>query len=200
MDERGYKDNIRNIILDMLQKELDSYVSHKGIQKYFDGNVDKIIIENIQKFKQGTGINRNYLRILKKGSEKDSIGSIARLIKSEEVFRNKNELIKLARYLGIQINKKHSYNQILRRVSSHIYSNRNEYSKKYVFYKRGEEEYILEPEKMKVELVESYRSKATNDMRSIAKLLNVKVDEEENAEDIRRKVINHIIKEKISKK
>ena len=37
-------------------------------------------------------------------------------------------------------------------------------------------------------------------MRSIARLLNIKVDEEDGAEDIRKKVINYIIKEKVVKK
>ena len=37
-------------------------------------------------------------------------------------------------------------------------------------------------------------------MKSIAKLLNINVDDEDCAEDIRRKVINYIMREKITKK
>ena len=37
-------------------------------------------------------------------------------------------------------------------------------------------------------------------MRSIARLLDISVDDEDRAEDIRKKVINYIIKEKIAKK
>ena len=37
-------------------------------------------------------------------------------------------------------------------------------------------------------------------MKSIAKLLNINVKEEDSAEDIRKKVINYIIKEKVAKK
>ena len=37
-------------------------------------------------------------------------------------------------------------------------------------------------------------------MKSIAKLLEISVDDEDNAEDIRRKVINYIMKEKLNKK
>jgi hypothetical protein len=200
MDERGYKENLRNMILDMAQKELDSNVSQKGVQKYFEGNVDKIISENIKKVTQGIGVNKTYLRVLKKGAYQESISSVAKTIKSEEIFKSKNELVKFARYLGINVNIKSSYNQMLRKVSTHIYSNRNEYSKKYFSYKRGENEYILEPEKIKSDLIESYKSKARNDMRSIAKLLDIKITDEDGAEDIRRKVINYIMKEKISKK
>ena len=200
MDERGYKENLRKMILDMAQKELDNYASQKGVQKYFEGNVDKIISENIKKVTQGIGVNKNYLRVLKKGAYQESISSVAKTIKSEEIFKSKNELVKFARYLGINVNIKNSYNQMLRKVSTYIYSNRNEYSKKYFSYKRGEDEYILEPEKIKSDLIESYKSKARNDMRSIAKLLDIKTTDEDGAEDIRRKVINYIMKEKISKK
>ncbi|MBO3445687.1 hypothetical protein [Clostridium sp. CCUG 7971] len=199
MDERGYKDNLRKLILDMAQKELDSYVSQKGVQKYFDGNVDKIINENIKKFNQGIGANRVYSKVLKNGANQENISSVARYIKAEELFKSKNELVKFAKHLGINVNMKSSYNQILRKVSNHIYSNRNSYSKRYVSYKRGEEEYILEPEKIKTDLIESYKSKTRNDMRSIAKLLNINVEEDDGAEDIRKKVINYIMKEKLSK-
>ena len=68
---------------------------------------------------------------------------------------------------------------------------------KIFFIQRGDEEYILEPEKIKEDLIESYKSKARNDMKSIAKLLEISVDDEDNAEDIRRKVINYIMKEKL---
>ncbi|HSQ89218.1 hypothetical protein [Romboutsia sp.] len=200
MDERGYKENLRIMILDMAQKELDSYVSQKGVQKYLEGNVDKIINENIKKINQGIGVNKKYLEILKKGACQENISSIARTIKSEEVFKSKNELVKFARYLGINANMKNSYNQTLRKLSTHIYSNRNEYSKKYFSYKRGEDEYILEPEKIKTDLIESYKSKTRNDMRSIARLLDIKVEDEDGAEDIRKKVINYIMKEKLAKK
>lgn len=199
MDERGYKDNLRKLILDMAQKELDSYVSQKGVQKYFEGNVDKIINENIKKFNQGIGVNRVYSRILKNGANQENISSIARFIKGEELFKSKNELVKFAKHLGINVNMKSSYNHILRKVSNHIYSNRNSYIKRYVSYKRGNEEYILEPEKIKTDLIESYKSKTRNDMRSIAKLLNINVEEDDGAEDIRKKVINYIMKEKLSK-
>ena len=36
-------------------------------------------------------------------------------------------------------------------------------------------------------------------MKSIAKLLDVEIDEDEGAEDIRKKIINNIIKQKLKK-
>ncbi|MGL5316269.1 MAG: hypothetical protein ACRC92_23645 [Peptostreptococcaceae bacterium] len=200
MDERNYKDDLRRIILDMAQKELDNYVSQKGVKKYFEGNVDKVINENIKKINQGIGINRVYSSVLTKGANQDTLSSVAKIIKGEETFKSKNELVKFARHLGINVNMKNSYNQILRKVSSHIYSNRQSYNKKYFSYKRGAEEYILEPEKIKTDLVESYKSKTRNDMRSVARLLEINVEDEESAEEIRKKVINYIMKEKIAKK
>lgn len=200
MDERNYKDDLRRIILDMAQKELDNYVSQKGVKKYFEGNVDKVINENIKKINQGIGINRAYSSVLTKGANQDTLSSVAKIIRSEEIFKSKNELVKFARYLGINVNMKNSYNQILRKVSSHIYSNKQSYNKKYYSYKRGSEEYILELEKIKTDLVESYKSKTRNDMRSVARLLEINVEDEDSAEEIRKKVINYIMKEKIAKK
>ncbi|WP_270941422.1 hypothetical protein [Romboutsia lituseburensis] len=200
MDERGYKENLRRMILEMAQKELESYVSQKGVQKYFEGNVDKIINENIKKVSQGIGNNKTYLRVLKKGSHQENASSVLKVIKSEDLFKSKNELIKFAKHLGINANMKSSYNHTLRKVANHIYSNKDEYSKRYFSYKRGSDEYILEPEKIKTDLIESYRSKTRNDMRSIARLLDLKVEDDDSAEEIRKKVINYIMKEKLVKK
>ncbi|RDY29621.1 hypothetical protein CHL78_000170 [Romboutsia weinsteinii] len=200
MEPRGYKEDLRKMILDMAHKELENYVSQKGAHKYFEGNIDKVINENIKRTNKGIGVNSVYSRILKSSSYQENISSIAKTIRQEEIFKSKNELVKFARHLGINANMKSSYNQILRKVSSHIYSNRNNYSRKYVSYKRGKDEYILEPDKIKDELIESYRSKTREDMRSIARLLDISVDDEDRAEDIRKKVINYIIKEKIAKK
>lgn len=200
MEERKYKDDLKMIILDMAQRELDNYEASKAIKKYFEGNLDKIINENIKKLNQGIGINKVYSKVLIRSSKQENMSSIAKIIKQEEKFKSKNELVKFAKYLGINANMKNSYNQILRKVSSHIYTNREHYNKKYFYYKRGEEEFILEPEKIKSDLLESYKSKTKNDMRSIARLLEINIDDEDNAEEIRKKVINYIIKEKIAKR
>lgn len=199
MDERGIKKELRDLILDMAQKELDNYVSQKGIKKYFEGNIDKIINENMKKFSQSIEINKVYLRVLKRSSNQDNASLIARVVKNEDTFKTKNELVKFARYLGLNVNIKQSYNQILRKIANHIYLNKNIYSSKYISYKRGDKEYILEPDKIKEDLIESYKSKTRNDMRNIAKLLDLNTYEEDSAEEIRRKVINYIMKEKISK-
>lgn len=200
MEERVYKENLKRVVIEMAQKEVSNYSSQKGVQKYFEGNVEKIINENIKNYSQDTSINKVYSKILKRGSSQENISAVAKLIKSEEIFKSKNELLKFAKYLGINVNQKSSYTQTLKRVSNYIYSNRKEYSEKYISYKRGNEEYILEPEKIKIDLIESYKSKTRNDMKSIARLLDINVEDEEGAEDIRKKVINYIMKEKISKK
>ena len=52
---------------------------------------------------------------------------------------------------------------------------------------------------VKSELIQSYKSKTREEMKSIAKLLDVDINEDEGAEDIRKKIINSIIKEKLRK-
>lgn len=200
MDERGYRDDLRKIILEMTQKDLEGNASQRGIKKYLEGNIDKIINENIKKVSSGMSCNNVYLNILKNGSNEKNISLIVKSIKSQDLFKSKKELIKFARYLGINATTKNSYNSILRRIANHIYSNRSEYSKRYFSYQKGDREYILEPERIKEDLIESYKSKARNDMKSIAKLLEISIDDEDNAEDIRRKVINYIMKEKLNKR
>ena len=199
MEERVYKENLKRMILEMAQDEISNYSSQKGVQKYFEGNIDKIINENIKNYLDDISVNKIYSKILKRGSSQENVQSVARVIKSEELFKSKNELIKFARYLGINVNAKSSYTQTLKRISNYIYLNRKEYSEKYVLYRNGDEECILEPEKIKLDLIESYKSKTRKDMKSIARLLDINVEDEESAEDIRRKVINYIMKEKLTK-
>jgi len=200
LEDRVYKENLKRMILEMAQEEISNYASQKGVQKYFEGNIDKIINENIKNYLEDISVNKLYSKILKIGSSQVNPQYVARVIKSEELFKSKNELIKFAKYLEININGKSSYTQILKRISNYIYSNRKEYSKKYIYYKNGSNEYILEPEKIKLDLIESYKSKTRNDMKSIARLLDLNVEDDEGAEDIRRKVINYIMKEKLTKK
>ncbi|MGM9544799.1 MAG: hypothetical protein ACI3T9_07410 [Romboutsia timonensis] len=200
MEERVYKENLKRMILEMAQDEISNYSSQKGVQKYFEGNIDKIINENIKSYLDDISVNKIYSKILKRGSSQENVQSVARVIKSEELFKSKNELVKFARYLGINVNAKSSYTQTLKRISNYIYLNRKEYSEKYVLYRNGDEECILEPEKIKLDLIESYKSKTRKDMKSIARLLDINVEDEESAEDIRRKVINYIMKEKLTKK
>lgn len=200
MESRYYKDDLKKMILDMAHKELENYVSQKGAQKYFEGNIDKIINNYINKISKESSVNRTYLKVLKYGAYQENVVSIGKIIRSQEMFKSKGELIKFANYLGVRVNRKHSYNQILKTVSRYIYDNRKSYSKKYVLYSRNSQEYVIEPDKIKGDLIESYKSKTRGDMKSIAKLLDIDVIDEDSAEDIRKKVINYIIKEKVVKK
>lgn len=200
MESRYYKDDLKKMILDMAHKELENYVSQKGAQKYFEGNIDKIINNYIKKISKESSVNRTYLKVLKYGAYQENVVSVGKIIRSQEMFKSKGELIKFANYLGVRVNSKHSYNQILKTVSRYIYDNRKSYSKKYVLYSRNSQEYVIEPDKIKGDLIESYKSKTRGDMQSIAKLLDIDVIDEDSAEDIRKKVINYIIKEKVVKK
>lgn len=200
MESRYYKDDLKDMILDMAHKELENYVSQKGAQKYFEGNIDKVINDYVKKISKDSNIQKTYLKVLKNGAYQENMVSVSKIIRNQQLFKSKGELIKFANYLGVSVNQKNSYNQILKKVSKHIYSNRGSYSKKYVFYKRNSQEYVLEPERIKKDLIEGYKSKTREDMKSIAKLLNIKIVEEDSAEDIRKKVINYIIKEKVAKK
>ena len=195
MESRTYKDNFRNLILDMVQQELENYVSQRGAKKYFETNVDKVIDENIKKIRTRKDNENLYLKILTYGSYQDNIVSIGKLIKKQELFKSKQQIYNFARYLNLNVNKKLSYNQMLKIISKYIYDNRDLYSSKYVIYKRANNEYVVEPNVVKEDLIKSYKSKTREEMQTIAKLLDVDINENEGAEDIRKKIINNIIKD-----
>ena len=199
MESRTYKDNFRNLILDMVQQELENYVSQRGAKKYFETNVDKVIDENIKKVRTRKDNENLYLKILTYGSYQDNIVSIGKLIKKQELFKSKQQIYNFARYLNLNVNKKLSYNQMLKIISKYIYDNRDIYSSKYVIYKRANNEYVVEPNVVKEDLIKSYKSKTREEMQTIAKLLDVDINENEGAEDIRKKIINNIIKDKLRK-
>lgn len=199
MESRTYKDNFRNLILDMIQQELENYVSQRGAKKYFETNVDKVIDENIKKVRTRKDNENLYLKILTYGSYQDNIVSIGKLIKKQELFKSKQQIYNFARYLNLNVNKKLSYNQMLKIISKYIYDNRDLYSSKYVIYKRANNEYVVEPNAVKEDLIKSYKSKTREEMQTIAKLLDVDINENEGAEDIRKKIINNIIKDKLRK-
>ena len=199
MESRTYKDNFRNLILDMVQQELENYVSQRGAKKYFETNVDKVIDENIKKVRTRKDNENLYLKILTYGSYQDNIVSIGKLIKNQELFKSKQQIYNFARYLNLNVNKKLSYNQMLKIISKYIYDNRDLYSSKYVIYKRANNEYVVEPNVVKEDLIKSYKSKTREEMQTIAKLLDVDINENEGAEDIRKKIINNIIKDKLRK-
>ena len=199
MESRTYKDNFRNLILDMVQQELENYVSQRGAKKYFETNVDKVIDENIKKVRTRKDNENLYLKILTYGSYQDNIVSIGKLIKKQELFKSKQQIYNFARYLNLNVNKKLSYNQMLKIISKYIYDNRDLYSRKYVIYKRANNEYVVEPNVVKEDLIKSYKSKTREEMQTIAKLLDVDINENEGAEDIRKKIINNIIKDKLRK-
>ena len=181
MESRTYKDNFRNLILDMVQQELENYVSQRGAKKYFETNVDKVIDENIKKIRTRKDNENLYLKILTYGSYQDNIVSIGKLIKKQELFKSKQQIYNFARYLNLNVNKKLSYNQMLKIISKYIYDNRDLYSSKYVIYKRANNEYVVEPNVVKEDLIKSYKSKTREEMQTIAKLLDVDINENEGA-------------------
>ena len=196
MESRTYKDNFRNLILDMVQQELENYVSQRGAKKYFETNVDKVIDENIKKVRTRKDNENLYLKILTYGSYQDNIVSIGKLIKKQELFKSKQQIYNFARYLNLNVNKKLSYNQMLKIISKYIYDNRDLYSSKYVIYKRANNEYVVEPNVVKEDLIKSYKSKTREEMQTIAKLLDVDINENEGAEDIRKKIKDKLRKHK----
>lgn len=199
MESRTYRENFRNLILDMVYKELENYASQKGAKRFFEGNVDRVINENLRNTQNRNKNEDIYLRMLTYGSYQENIMSIGKLIKKEEFFKSKKAIYNFAKYLNLNVNKKFSYNQILRIISKYIYENRDLYSSRYVIYKNKNKEYVVEPQNIKNELIQSYKSKTREEMEAIAKILEVDVDDSEEAEDIRKKIINNIIKEKLRK-
>lgn len=199
MEPIKHNEDLKKIILDMTQKEFQNSTSNKGVLRYIEGRVDSVIDESINEFHDEDLNVQTYIKTIKIGAYQQNINEISKIIKSEEIFKSKAELIKFARYLGMNVNSRQSYKLLLKKVCNNIYENKDLYNKKYIYYTKENNTYILDPEKIKSCLIENYKSRARNDMKSIAKILNIETKEEEGAEDIRKKVINCIIKDKLSK-
>lgn len=188
---------LEKMILDMAYQEIQGYTSSKGSEKLLKSNLEKIIENHIYYFDSYSKNTKKYMAFLKKCSYNKSVVEISKLIKKEQFFRTRKDLYSFAKYLNLEIKDKISYKQLIRQISNHIYSNKKFFSQKYFLINRGNNEYILEPEIIKEDLVNSYKSKTRNDMKNLAKLLNVDTDSENDAEDIRVKIINSIVRSKL---
>lgn len=197
MDERRYKENLKKIILEMAESEMNNAKNKKNIRKYCESNLDRVVEKVLDKMDLESEII--YLKILKKASEKEKLSVIIRFLKSQSVLRSRKQIVEFAKYLDIELKSSYSYNQIIVKVAKNIYLNKNMCSRNYAYYRKDNKDYVLEVDKVKDELIKEYKLKTKNDILSISKIVGIEIDENENLESIRRKIINHIIKEKLKK-
>lgn len=197
MDERRYKENLKKTILEMAESEMNNAKNKKNIRKYCESNLDRVVEKVLDKMDLESEII--YLKILKKASEKEKLSVIIRFLKSQSVLRSRKQIVEFAKYLDIELKSSYSYNQIIVKVAKNIYLNKNMCSRNYAYYRKDNKDYVLEVDKVKDELIKEYKLKTKNDILSISKIVGIEIDENENLESIRRKIINHIIKEKLKK-
>ena len=197
MDERRYKENLKKTILEMAESEMNNAKNKKNIRKYCESNLDRVVEKVLDKMDLESEII--YLKILKKASEKEKPSVIIRFLKSQSVLRSRKQIVDFAKYLDIELKSSYSYNQIIVKVAKNIYLNKNMCSRNYAYYRKDNKDYVLEIDKVKDELIKEYKLKTKNDILSIAKIVGIEIDENENLESIRRKIINHIIKKKLKK-
>ncbi len=197
MDERRYKENLKKTILEMAESEMNNAKNKKNIRKYCESNLDRVVEKVLDKMDLESEVI--YLKILKKASEKEKLSVIIRFLKSQSVLRSIKQIVDFAKYLDIELKSSYSYNQIIVKVAKNIYLNKNMCSRNYAYYRKDNKDYVLEVDKVKDELIKEYKLKTKNDILSISKIVGIEIDENENLESIRRKIINHIIKEKLKK-
>ncbi len=197
MDERRYKENLKKTILEMAESEMNNAKNKKNIRKYCESNLDRVVEKVLDKMDLESEII--YLKILKKASEKEKLSVIIRFLKSQSVLRSRKQIVEFAKYLDIELKSSYSYNQIIVKVAKNIYLNKNMCSRNYAYYRKDNKDYVLEVDKVKDELIKEYKLKTKNDILLISKIIGIEIDENENLESIRRKIINHIIKEKLKK-
>lgn len=197
MDERRYKENLKKTILEMAESEMNNAKNKKNIRKYCESNLDRVVEKVLDKMDLESEII--YLKILKKASEKEKPSVIIRFLKSQSVLRSRKQIVDFAKYLDIELKSSYSYNQIIVKVAKNIYLNKNMCSRNYAYYRKDNKDYVLEVDKVKDELIKEYKLKTKNDILLISKIIGIEIDENENLESIRRKIINHIIKEKLKK-
>ncbi len=197
MDERRHKENLKKTILEMAENEMNNAKNKKNIRKYCESNLDRVVEKVLDKMDLESEII--YLKILKKASEKEKLSVIIRFLKSQSVLRSRKQIVEFAKYLDIELKSSYSYNQIIVKVAKNIYLNKKMCSRNYAYYRKDNKDYVLEVDKVKDELIKEYKLKTKNDILLISKIVGIEIDENENLESIRRKIINHIIKEKLKK-
>jgi len=195
----NFKKELQNILMELAQKELQSYVAKKGTLKYVEENVDKVINQNLKKLSKSLNTNRVYDRLIEKCAYQDSIQDIVKIIKNEKSLRSKSEIFKLAKYLNIGVTNKNSYKVVVRKIAHHIYKQRDHIIRGYSFYEERGENVLLDPEEIRHELINEYKSKQREGLESVANAFDIGVYEDESEEDLRRRIIGYIIKEKIKK-
>lgn len=200
MERRNnYKHELKNLLLQFTQKELESYLAKKGTIKYVEHNVDKVIHQNLKKLSNSLNTNKVYDRLIEKCAYQDSIHDIIRIIRNEKHLRSRAEIIKLAKYLNIQVTHKTSYKIVVRKVAHHIHKHRDHIIRGYSLYEERGGNLPLDTEEIRYELINEYKSKKRENLESVAKLFDVDVYEDESEEELRRRVISYIINEKIRK-
>jgi elongation factor P--beta-lysine ligase len=193
------KQELKNMLMNLAQKELQSYVAKKGTLKYVEQNVDKVITQNLKKLSKSLNTNPVYDRLIEKCAYQDSLQDIMRIIRNEKHLRSKAEIMKLAKYLNISVNHKNSYKILTRKIANHIYKQRDHIIRGYSFYEERGIDKVLDPEEIRYELINEYKSKQREGLESVAHSFNIDVYEDESEEDLKRRIISYIIKEKIRK-
>ncbi|WGX76703.1 hypothetical protein QJS64_06415 [Paraclostridium bifermentans] len=129
MEPIEHNEDLKKIILDMTQKEFQGSTSNKGALRYIEGKINSVIDESISEFHDEDLNVQTYIKTLKRGAYQQNVSEIVKIIKGEEIFKSKAELIKFARYLGMSVNSKQSYKILLKKVSTNIYENKDYYNK-----------------------------------------------------------------------
>jgi hypothetical protein len=195
----NYKKDLKNILMELAQKELQSYVAKKGTLKYVEQNVDKVINQNLKKLSKSLNTNNVYDRLIEKCAYQDNIHDIMRIIRNEKHLRSKSEIIKLAKYLNISVTNKNSYKIITKKIAHHIHRKRDHIIRGYSLYEERGIDRVLDPEEIRYELINEYKSKQRESLESVANSFDIDVYEDESEEDLKRRIISYIIKEKIRK-
>ena len=195
----NFKKEIKNLLMDLAQKELQGYVSKKGTIKYVESNVDKIINDNIKKLSKSLNSNKVYDRLIEKCAYQDNVHEIMRIIRSEKNLRSKSEIIKLAKYLNISVTGKSSYKVLVKRISHHIYKQRDYIIRGYSVYEERGESTLLNPSEIRNQVINEYKSKQRENLESVANLFDIGVYEDESEEELRKRIVSYIVKEKIRK-
>jgi hypothetical protein len=198
-NKSNYKQDLKNVLMDLAQKELQNYVAKKGTLKYVEENVDKVINKNLKKLSKSLNTNNVYDKLIERCAYQDNIHDIMRIIRNEKHLRSKSEIIKLARYLNINVTSKNSYKIITKKIAHHIHRQRDHIIRGYSFYEERGIDRVLDPEEIRSELINEYKSKEREKLETIANSFDMDVYEDENEEELKRRIISYIIKEKIRK-
>ncbi|MDR0879518.1 MAG: hypothetical protein LBN09_02315 [Clostridioides sp.] len=187
------RQQLKQAVIELVNKGKGNYSAKKSINKYIQSNIDSVLEYKLSNYKENKDKNLHYKKVLKQCTYQKNINSVAKVLRGQKSFRKKEELLEFSNFIGFELGEKKSYSALIKELSAYIFDDIDSYSRRFFYLKKGGNKYLLDAEDIKEELSKGYKEKSRAKMVKLAKNLNVDVCRDDTAEDIRFMLISRIL-------